>query len=317
MSKAEQYPFGAPGEEWSNLSARRRRSPRRFDADVRPRLRELWEAGDWAVKSNILAYVVTTTFDEGWDVVWQTLDLSPSQPEPLEEWLAVQGTAVIAAMRYVDRGHAITDQQVDRLKQILLAPGSDSTRGLTELILGQLQVPDFWELIDGLRSDPSPDMRFSANMELLRVVRDVKAELLADLDKLRYPEDGLNQLWWERARLGLTDSEEGMLRARLVEHVAKRRDWASEAESDDAHGLARLIQQDLPYEEGDIDLIARGALQGWRNYVRIFAVRDVAWFGNERAVAWLETMTLEPYRPAVRREARKQLHNLQGRAAPK
>ena len=191
---------------------------------------------------------------------------------------------------------------------MLLAPGSDTTRGLTlQLLLWYIRVSDYWELVEALTRDASPDMRFTANMELLQAGRVVKAALFADLDKQRYPDYGLERLWWERERLNLTETEEAMLRARLVEHVAKRREWASEAESDDAHGLARLIQQDLPYEEGDIDLIARGALSGRMSYIRLMAVRDVAWFGDDKALGWLEKMTQEHYRGAVRREARRQL----------
>jgi len=120
MSRAERYPFGAPGEEWSNWSARRRRSPRKFDVEVRPRLRELWDAGDPLSKDNILAYLSSATPEEGWDLVWEALNSEPADLLPDEQRWALQGTAVIAAMRYVSRGHAVPDEQVERLRRCCL-----------------------------------------------------------------------------------------------------------------------------------------------------------------------------------------------------
>ena len=310
-SKHSEFPFGKPGDEWSNWAARRRRSPRRFDAEVRPRLRELWDAGDWMVRDNILAYLVKTAPDEGWDLVWEALSLALHESLPDEERSGLQSTAVIVVMSYVHKDRVVTDQQVDRLRQILLLPGSDTTRGLTyQLLLWYLRAPDYWQLVDALTRDSSPEMRFTANMELLRAGRDVKAALLEDLDKQRYPDYGVEQLWSGRNRLNLTEGEEAWLRERCMKLLAQRRQWAAEPDSPDAHGLANWLQKGLQAEEGDIDLIARGALSGRMNYLRLMAVRDVAWFGDQKARAWLEAMTQKPYRGAVRLEARRQLKKL-------
>jgi hypothetical protein len=231
--------------------------------------------------------------------------------EDAEPYRNFHGTAVIAALRYVNHGYRPTHEEMPLLLKVVRDPNErESDRGLALITLEDLEFEGLEALLLELADDPSPDIRFDANMRLLRRGHATRDKLRADLDLLPHVDHGVEQLWAYRDRLNLTPDEESMLRARKVAKMEYRRGVCRSTEEhpyNTALILFNDIKSGLPHEETDIDLIGESALYMQMNRDRLSAVKAVAWFDNEKSREWLARLSSQDERPAVRNLARRLL----------
>jgi hypothetical protein len=302
------HPFGKPGDERHSALSRRRRSPKRFDAVAIPMLREIWASGDWNQRDQLLTYLVMVRPDEGIDIAWEALECEDE---------TLRTSAAIATMTYVRRGLIPTSSQVEALVAAARTRNTPPAKSFLLWALEGAGYAEYESLLQELTHDESANVRFDANMRLLRMGRDTKAALYADLEQLGWDvEFGVEQLWSARDRLDLTADEETMLRSRIQSKLAEKRK-ACRAEDNPynaALGIFSWLREGFPAEPDDIDLMGEAVTHiHWSSKERLRAVQAVAWFNNDRAREWLRRLGEEPYQPSVRREAKRQLKRLTAR----
>jgi hypothetical protein len=255
----------------------------------------------------VLLYAAIVEPVEGIDIAWDALRCD-------EETL--RSTAAIAISHYVRHGLAPTAVQIEALVEAVRSSTGATTKSLVLSVLHDIGYAGYEGLLVNLQGDESADVRFEANWRLLRLGHDIKAALLEDLEGLGWrTQHGVELLWAQRERLRLTGEEEDMLRTRILDSLAKRREVCrnSSRPENSALFLFEWLKKGFPSEPDDVDLVGESVSHAHFTWERLEAVRAVAWFNNDRARDWLRRLSEEPYQPAVRREAQRQLRKLTAR----
>jgi hypothetical protein len=269
-------------------------------------MQETWVTGDVNQRHQVLVYLAKIRPVEGVDIAWEALCCEDEM---------LRATAAIATWEYVRHGVVPGSEQMDALVSAAKGPGWASSKYFLLRALEQGGYGEYEGLLRDLTLDESADVRFDANLELLRRGRDTKRTLFADLDKLGWNFDfGVERLWWVKDLLNLSVEEEERLRTHMQAKVAGHR-AACRGEHPDNSALILFhrLQEGFPAEPDDVDLVGEAVSHVHSQRERIDAARAVAWFNNDRAREWLKRLGSEPYQPSVRREAQKQLKRLTAR----
>lgn len=270
--------FGPPGLEYVFYRAKRRRSPQRFDHALRSNVDALWALDDAGYRSAILLYASSHNAIEAWAVAWEALELD-------DEILVSHG--IIALLR-LTRLRKPTSEEIDALLRLIRAPGSDTTRLLAIHILRELGYESLELLLIEMASDPDVSFRFEVNRQRLRLGHAVTSALLQDVERIRYPWEGKQDLWFVRENLDLTPVQEETLWENIRRLAARaRRRCLTESRYPPSLRLASYLEHGLPMKKGDMERIARGAFTPDDLHTRRCVIRALVKFNNDEAKYWL------------------------------
>jgi hypothetical protein len=298
--------FGPPGQEYTSGYARRRRSKKRWDAALRANLRAIWYLGDVGYQRAILPNLWHFPPREGLAFVLEALEKGDRDTRSLAPTvLDIFGVY----------GLTLSNDEVELIARMTRV-GEDAVARVPLLdVLERSNYQQLDDLMRDLAADPNPDVRFQVNLKRLKRGEDVTQELFADLDKYWIPAWGEQDLWRERDRLKPSEVQAKMLRARMARQLKRIRAQCEKDTNPPATYLYYYLQDGLPGEPDDIDLIAGAIYRIAEARKQKVLVEAVAWFANDRARDWLRAICDSETLPkTVRNAASRELRKLEAPA---
>jgi len=301
--------FGPLGQEHARGYSRRQRSKKRWDAALHANLRAIWNLGDVGYQRAILQNLWHFAPQEGLPFVLEALEYGDRETRSL-------APTVLDILSFY--GLKLSNDEIDFVARMTRV-GEDAVARVPLLdVLERANYSLLDELMRELAGDPDPDVRFQVNLKRLKRGEDVTAQLFSDLDKYRYPRWGLEDLWRERDWLRPSQGQAELLRARMTQEVRRLRADCGKDEKPPAADLYYYLQDGLPGEPDDIDLIARAIHKTQEMHRQKVLVEAVAWFANDRARDWLQAIRDAETQPkTVRNAAKRELRKLESPSKPR